>query len=328
MGSPPLRAIEHRHLPDAESVYHHLTQAGQLKSFQPLNQDCQQLAGQMGINGVTLLSYCGSGAKFVVEARPLVSLVATFSGAFAVRDSTGAVKACPGDVLLVSSGSGARQYSCTSHASGAALFMEPAAIGKVAAAMAGQEPERSQEGAEQWLLPLRGLTPEESRFLFALLEHIDACAAVDAQLPTRLGLDDLILRQVACLLMPDLLAAPHPASSPARNRRSKQTFDELLDYICANLDQPLRLSDLETRSFYSRRALQYAFRDKLNTTPMQWIREQRLTQAKERLEQEGSALSIQAVALSCGYRQMGKFSSDFKRRFGLTPSQMRRPGLR
>ncbi|MFN9531870.1 MAG: helix-turn-helix domain-containing protein [Cyanobacteriota bacterium] len=328
LGSPPIRAIEHHHLPDAESVYRHLNQAGQLKSFQPLGQNCQQLAGQMEINGVTLLSYCGSGAKFVVEARPLVSLVATFSGAFAVRDSTGKVKACTGESLLVSTGSGARHYSSTTDASGAALFMEPAAIRRTAAAIAGWEPEQALEGAEEPPLPLRAMTPLDSKYLFALLEHIDACAAVDPHLPIRLGLDDLILRQVACMLQPELLEAAHPQSSSSQDRRSRQTIDELLDYIRANLDQPLRLSDLEARSFHSRRALQDAFWDKLNTPPMQWIREQRLTRAKERLEREGSTLSIRAVALSCGYRQMGQFSWDFKRRFDLTPFEASRPSQR
>ncbi|MFM9089939.1 MAG: hypothetical protein ACKOPT_17785, partial [Cyanobium sp.] len=96
------------------------------------------------------------------------------------------------------------------------------------------------------------------------------------------------------------------------DRRSGAAFDELLDYIRAHLDQPLRLSDLEARSFYSRRALQYAFRDKLNTTPLQWIREQRLSRA---------------VAQACGYRQTSRFSTDFKRCFGLTPSQAKRPSL-
>jgi AraC-like DNA-binding protein len=38
------------------------------------------------------------------------------------------------------------------------------------------------------------------------------------------------------------------------------------------------------------------------------------------LEQGGRGCSIRAIALACGYRHMGLFSSDFKKRFGLTPS--------
>lgn len=326
--TPPLRAIEHHLLPDAESVYNHLNQAGQLKSFQPNSQPCEQLAGHMGINDVKLLSYCGSGADFVVEVDPLVSLVATFSGTFSIRDSTGEVRACAGDSLLVGSRSGTRHYSSNGRASGAALFMEAAAIRRAAATMAGLGPEHQWKGGEEWSLPLQALSPLQANFLFSLLEYINACASVDPQLPFRLGLDDLVLRQAAGLLEPELLASPQIQSSPAQNRRSRQAFDELLDYIRANLDQPLRLSDLEARSFYSRRSLQYAFREKLHTTPLRWIREQRLSKAKKELEREGTALSIQAVALSCGYRKVSQFSADFKRRFGLTPSQVKRPSLR
>ncbi|MFM7237192.1 MAG: helix-turn-helix domain-containing protein [Cyanobium sp.] len=198
----------------------------------------------------------------------------------------------------------------------------------MAAAIAGQEPQSQLVGAEAGPLPLRALTGQQCAFIFSLLRHIDACASVDPSLPLRLGLDDLILRQVACLLKPELVDAPDRQSNPCQDRRGRKAFDELLDFIRANLDQPLRLSELETRSFYSRRSLQYAFRDKLNTTPVRWIREQRLTRAMERLESEGPALSIEALALSCGYRQLSRFSADFKRRFGLTPSQAKRASLR
>jgi AraC-like DNA-binding protein len=47
----------------------------------------------------------------------------------------------------------------------------------------------------------------------------------------------------------------------------------------------------------------------------------------EHLQQEGPAASIQAVALACGYRQTSQFSTDFKRRFGLSPSQVKRASL-
>lgn len=74
---------------------------------------------------------------------------------------------------------------------------------------------------------------------------------------------------------------------------------------------------MEARSLYSRLALQDAFREKLGTTPIAWIREQRLAKAKQQLESHAApALSIKAVALGCGYRHMGLFCSDFKRRLG------------
>lgn len=235
---------------------------------------------------------------------------------------------CSGHLFRNNHGAGRqRLYSCRDSHSDVSLFIDPLAIRRVTAAMAGEGHESSAKAEQPWLFPMVKLEPSQASILFSLLHTIDTFASVDPELPMRLGLEDVILRQVACWLQPELLAAPLGQACPAVDRRSRAAFDELLDYIRAHLDQPLRLSDLEARSFYSRRALQYAFRDKLNTSPVQWIREQRLSRAMEHLQQEGPAASIQAVALACGYRQTSQFSTDFKRRFGLSPSQVKRASL-
>jgi AraC-like DNA-binding protein len=308
MMAKPLKAIEHQLLPDAESVYQLLNQAGPIQSFRPRGRQCQLISGQLQLQDVLLHSYCGSDSVFVVQPWGLVSVQATFSGTITVQD-------------------GERLYSCRDSHSDVSLFIDPLAIRRVTAAMAGEGPESSTKAEQPWLFPMVKLEPSQASILFSLLHTIDTFASVDPELPMRLGLEDVILRQVACWLQPELLAAPLGQACPAVDRRSRAAFDELLDYIRAHLDQPLRLSDLEARSFYSRRALQYAFRDKLNTSPVQWIREQRLSRAMEHLQQEGPAASIQAVALACGYRQTSQFSTDFKRRFGLSPSQVKRASL-
>jgi len=308
MMAKPLKAIEHQLLPDAESVYQLLNQAGPIQSFRPRGRQCQLISGQLQLQDVLLHSYCGSDSDFVVQPWGLVSVQATFSGTITVQD-------------------GERLYSCRDSHSDVSLFIDPLAIRRVTAAMAGEGPESSTKAEQPWLFPMVKLEPSQASILFSLLHTIDTFASVDPELPMHLGLEDVILRQVACWLQPELLAAPLGQVCPAVDRRSRAAFDELLDYIRAHLDQPLRLSDLEARSFYSRRALQYAFRDKLNTSPVQWIREQRLSRAMEHLQQEGPAASIQAVALACGYRQTSQFSTDFKRRFGLSPSQVKRASL-
>jgi AraC-like DNA-binding protein len=136
----------------------------------------------------------------------------------------------------------------------------------------------------------------------------------------------VLLRLVVSWLQPQLLEETAADRRRIHRRAGGSSFDELIDYIRANLDQPLRLSDLEARSHYSSRSLQYAFRERLGCTPRQWIREQRLKQALVQLEQGGRGRSIRAVALACGYRHMGLFSSDFQKRFGFTPSAVRFAG--
>jgi transcriptional regulator GlxA family with amidase domain len=101
-------------------------------------------------------------------------------------------------------------------------------------------------------------------------------------------------------------------------------LDALINDIRANLDKPLRLRDLEAQTFYSRRWLHDAFRRRLGSTPMQWVREQRLAKARDLLQAHGSEISIQAVALACGYRHTGQLSVLFKRRYGVSPSQVQR----
>ncbi|MFM7641266.1 MAG: helix-turn-helix domain-containing protein, partial [Cyanobium sp.] len=145
--------------------------------------------------------------------------------------------------------------------------------------------------------------------------------------PDRLGAGDLVLRQVAALLDPSLLEERPGDGERLREGQGLSAFDDLIDYIRANLDQPLRLSDLERRSHYSRRSLQYAFRNKLGSTPKQWIRQQRLQAAIDQLRNGDRSWSVQAVALRCGYRSLSLFSADFKRQFGLSPSQARRRPL-
>jgi AraC-like DNA-binding protein len=165
------------------------------------------------------------------------------------------------------------------------------------------------------------LNASQSLQLQALLQHLDLCLAHSAGLPAQLGLDGLLHRLVVAWLLPELMAKPGlDRRRRIRDRADGTSFDDLLDYIRANLHRPLRLSDLEARSHYSSRALQYAFRERLGCTSRQWIRELRLQRAMDQLISQGQHCSIKAIALACGYRHMSQFSSDFKTRFGLSPS--------
>ena len=60
------------------------------------------------------------------------------------------------------------------------------------------------------------------------------------------------LAGAAALLDPELLVVEPADLGRCWERDGRGSFDELIDYIRANLDQPLRLSDLEARSHYSK----------------------------------------------------------------------------
>lgn len=326
---PGLQSIDHQRICDGASRLVALARAGTLLSYRPLipERESREYSGEILIGSLPLLSYCSTGFEAMLEPATSVTLRVVLEGEGEVLDPLGTASFSRCSALLLPCGSGPRRSSCASGLSVAVLHLQPEAIRRTALAMLGENPDQDRLPPQLALFPPQTLPPHRSQPLRSLLRHIDACAAADPALPERLGLDDVVLRLAASWLHPALLE-PKAAPGPHCGRGGGTALDDLIDYIRANLHRPLRLSDLEARSWYSRRALQYAFRDRFGTSPSQWIREQRLTQAMEQLQgNTEQRLSVRAVALACGYRHRSLFNADFKRRFGLSPSEVRRPRL-
>jgi AraC-like DNA-binding protein len=157
-----------------------------------------------------------------------------------------------------------------------------------------------------------------------MLRTIDASLAMGRSVAAVRWSTSSKARWAATLLHPELLWAEPADLLCHRDGRAPRNFDILIDYILANLDQPLTLSDLEARSHYSRRSLQYAFQEQLQCSPKQWIREQRLMVAMRKFQCDGQRPSVQEVAQACGYANLSHFSRDFKARFGINPSTAKR----
>ena len=281
-----------------------------------------QQMGHLRMNSTVLSACSGTRTSFVLEGCESVELVMCAHGRFSVEMPQGVAHGLAGAGVLLPQG----DRVADGHRSVVVVSFSPEALAAVLVAMAGLDvvPLQLSESTANFS-PLSISAGPQASAIHGLLAYIDTCHGADPQIACRLGLDDVLQRLVAGLLHPELLTAEPADLGRHREGRGSSAFDELIDYIRANLDQPLRLSDLEARSFYSRRALQYAFHEKLGTTPIAWIREQRLAKAKQQLESHAAhALSIKAVALGCGYRHMGLFCIDFKQRFGMTPSQVRR----
>jgi len=105
-------------------------------------------------------------------------------------------------------------------------------------------------------------------------------------------------------------------------------LDELVDYIKANSHLPLSITDLEQISHYSARHLQYIFKEKMNCSPMQFVRNQRLSNAMARLQRGEPSDSVTGIARECGYTNSQQFSKAFQKRFGITPSAVLRHARR
>lgn len=169
--------------------------------------------------------------------------------------------------------------------------------------------------------------PSAPSLLSALRQTVDMAGQVSGYgrgLLESLQLDDQIHRLMAAMLLPDLREEKSLDRLRHRQRQGRDAFDELIDYIKQNLGSPLTLSVLESRSHYSRRALQYAFAERLGCGATQWIKNQRLDLARRRLENPTPTDSVGSIAKECGYRSLGLFSVDFQQRFFVKPSQLLR----
>ena len=158
---------------------------------------------------------------------------------------------------------------------------------------------------------------------FRMLDHPELEALGTLR---HLQLDDLIYRNLALLLCPQLDVLGQESSDDRSCR--ERNFDDLLEWIRANLHHRISLSQLEQRSGYSRRSLQLAFQHRYASGPIQWIRKQRLEQARQALLHAAPDDTVASVGARFGYTSLAMFSRVFSKQFGLTPSQVLREGLR
>jgi transcriptional regulator GlxA family with amidase domain len=94
------------------------------------------------------------------------------------------------------------------------------------------------------------------------------------------------------------------------------------DFIKANLHLKISMLDLKHHTKYSERSLQLIFKKYLNKSPFEYIEEQRLLKAYELIKQYKDSRKTTDIAREVGFRHLGRFSVNFKKRFGIHPSAL------
>jgi transcriptional regulator GlxA family with amidase domain len=97
---------------------------------------------------------------------------------------------------------------------------------------------------------------------------------------------------------------------------------ELQQYILDHPDADLSLEALARRMNVSPRHFARVFRAELGVSPGRYVEEVRVDTARRRLEE--SELSIEAVALACGFGNAGSFRRLFTKAVGVSPVEYRR----
>lgn len=99
-----------------------------------------------------------------------------------------------------------------------------------------------------------------------------------------------------------------------------------LSQMSAHLDEPLDLQEIAQAQGVGVRRLEQMFREALGQGPGAAYLELRLQAAQRMLTD--TAHSVREIALRTGFSDQTSFSRAFRRRFKLSPSQMRRPNPR
>lgn len=93
-------------------------------------------------------------------------------------------------------------------------------------------------------------------------------------------------------------------------------------YIEEHAHEPISVGDLAEYAGVSTRTLFSGFRRFRNIAPMHYLKEVRLRRAHEDLLQgQASGATVTAIAFRWGFSHLGHFTTDYKRRFGETPSE-------
>ncbi|MFY9955316.1 helix-turn-helix transcriptional regulator [Bradyrhizobium sp.] len=174
------------------------------------------------------------------------------------------------------------------------------------------------------LRPQLDLASPAGRVLKALGEAVgagmhDTCIRSEKSMAL---LGESILRLV-------FLNFPHGLSNRLLRHQMDATSRQIMkavDFMRANLHQPLTLSEVAEATGISVRSLQYGFRRFRNITPLAYLREIRLEAAQAELSSPLNMLSIKDVALKWGFTHMGHFAARYRAAYGEMPSETARLG--
>ncbi len=148
-------------------------------------------------------------------------------------------------------------------------------------------------------------------------EHAALLAQPALRRTLALSMSDLVLDCIA----PDHRRAQLPTSAAARQRIVRAARA----YMQAHADAVITVPELCEAACASRRALQYAFEDVLNLSPITYLRTMRLNRVRRDLLAEPQA-GVGDIAARWGFWHLSRFAADYRAMFGELPSATRARG--
>ena len=112
------------------------------------------------------------------------------------------------------------------------------------------------------------------------------------------------------------------SSEPSINlARQIKIVKKAEEYMTHHLHEPVKISEVCRMTNTSERVLEYAFNKIYGLSPKRFLTVLRLNRARKLLmDANAYEGNVTSIAMSCGFRHMGRFSAEYKAMFGELPS--------
>ena len=270
------------------------------------------------VNSLVLAALAAPATGLRVGSQPQAAMIFTHSGECAVRVEQSLYKVRAGDsaVLLPPD---CPNVMDASKRSAVVIQIDWVRLKNTSSAMLGADLREST-------IPLHpspqqlALTQDRVSFdavfrsLFAQIDlYADHLEMLDVS-----GIDDAFYRNLSIAIDPQaFIRQAEVRKMPVDRRR----LGRVCEYVMANLGSPITLTDLERIGHMSRRTLHNHFCRTFGLSPSEWVRGQRLMKAQSLLSNPRNFQSVTEVLYACGFTHASLFSTQYKHRFGETPSE-------
>jgi transcriptional regulator GlxA family with amidase domain len=150
-------------------------------------------------------------------------------------------------------------------------------------------------------------------------------AVADFEQPNSALLNPITMNMFQQFIMTGLLLS-HPNNYREALRRlarriAPRDVKRAIDYIDAHLDSAVTLAAIVEASGVAGRTLLKHFRDTKGVSPMRYLCNARFEKVREALARAQPGESVTTIAMSWGFSHLGRFSVEYRTRFGERPSE-------
>ncbi|MDO9204112.1 MAG: helix-turn-helix domain-containing protein [Methylotenera sp.] len=154
-------------------------------------------------------------------------------------------------------------------------------------------------------------------FMAGVFEMIQLQPQLLENTQNKASLSQTIISLLTDCLIDSTTTADKLAEHAITNAKCWNILAETRELVRKHADMPISVAEVCQQLSISRRTLQYCFQNLLNTTPMAYLRAERLNGVRSMLK---TANSVTEAAAHWGFWHFGHFSQEYKKMFGELPS--------